>query len=80
MSVARKGAHDVALIRPMNEDDLAFQISSAKTLPALMVTVAPENVTLKQVEALSKAGALVSLGHTDADFAICAAYAHVRNR
>lgn len=74
LSVARKGAHDAALIRPMEQDDLDALLAAARTLPVLMVTVAPENVTRTQVEALSAAGVVVSLGHTDADFDTCCRY------
>ncbi len=62
----RKGAHDPALIRPMEEADLKRLLRAAERLPALMVTVAPENVTLNQIAVLTAAGAVVSLGHTDA--------------
>ncbi len=75
LSVARKGAHDAALIRPMDEPDLAALIAAAAELPCLMVTVAPEAVTEQQVAALHEAGVLVSLGHSDADFATCQQYA-----
>ncbi len=61
----RKGAHDPALIRPMTEDDLAVLVAAAGRLPALVVTVAPEAVTRAQVAALTAAGAVVSLGHSD---------------
>ena len=61
----RKGAHDPALIRPMTEDDLAVLVAAAGRLPALVVTVAPEAVTAAQVAALTAAGAVVSLGHSD---------------
>ncbi len=61
---ARKGAHDAALIRPMTAQDLSMLCDAAQNLPALMVTVAPENVTLAQIRALSEAGVIVSLGHT----------------
>jgi N-acetylglucosamine-6-phosphate deacetylase len=74
LSVARKGAHDPALIRPMTDADLARLVEAAEALPALMVTVAPENVTEAQVAALAEAGAVVSLGHTDADFETCMRY------
>lgn len=74
LSIARKGAHDAALIRPMEDSDLATLLSAAEALPALKVTVAPENVTESQVEMLSKAGVLVSLGHTDADYSTCRRY------
>ncbi|EEW26517.1 N-acetylglucosamine-6-phosphate deacetylase [Rhodobacter ferrooxidans] len=61
----RKGAHDPALIRPMQAEDLARLCDAAKALPALMLTVAPESVTPEQIAALAAAGAVVSLGHSD---------------
>lgn len=74
LSVKRKGAHDAALIRPMTGADLALLLEAAGKLPALMVTIAPESVTTEQVRALADAGIVVSLGHTDADFASCMDY------
>ena len=74
LSIARKGAHDEALIRHMEREDLHMLLSAAEALPFLKVTVAPENVTEEQVQALSGAGVLVSLGHTDADFSTCQRY------
>ncbi|MGR3617446.1 MAG: N-acetylglucosamine-6-phosphate deacetylase [Paracoccaceae bacterium] len=75
LSIARKGAHDPDLIRPMDDIDLENLCDAAQTLPALLLTIAPENVTLDQVDTLSKAGAILSLGHTDADFDTCMTYA-----
>ncbi|SFL19181.1 N-acetylglucosamine-6-phosphate deacetylase [Shimia haliotis] len=74
LSVARKGAHDAALIRKMEDADLAELLSAADKLPALMVTVAPETVSVAQVQALHEAGIVVSLGHTDAPFDTCMDY------
>ena len=74
LSVARKGAHDPALIRPMEKDDLEALLAAAEALPLLKITVAPENVTEDQVSTLSRAGVLVSLGHSDADFETCCRY------
>ncbi len=74
LSIARKGAHDAALIRPMTHEDLQTLVQAAATLPVLKVTVAPENVTEEQVAALARADVLVSLGHTDADFDTCRRY------
>lgn len=74
LSLARKGAHDPSLIRPMTDDDLATLIDAAGRLPRLMTTVAPENVTRDQVRAMARAGILVALGHTDTDYATCLAY------
>ena len=75
LSLARKGAHDPALIRRMTEDDLAALVDAAGRLPLLMMTIAPENVTLDQARALAQAGVLLSLGHTDTDYDTCLAYA-----
>lgn len=61
----RKGAHDPALIRPMDEDDLTRLCDAAGRLPALMVTLAPEAATPQQIATLSGAGVIVSLGHSD---------------
>ncbi|MDX0978351.1 N-acetylglucosamine-6-phosphate deacetylase [Sinorhizobium medicae] len=75
LSVARKGAHDPALIRRMEDDDLAEILGCAKALGRLMLTVAPENATKEQVRALADAGVVVSLGHTDVDYDTARAYA-----
>ncbi|MEZ5779677.1 MAG: N-acetylglucosamine-6-phosphate deacetylase [Paracoccaceae bacterium] len=73
LSLARKGAHDPALIRPMEADDLSFLIGAVRRVERLMVTVAPENVTDAQISALAAAGVVVSLGHTDAGYDRCRA-------
>lgn len=73
LSLARKGAHDPDLIRPMGEGDLRFLIDAARRLPRLLVTLAPESVSNAQIAALAKAGVIVSLGHTDAGFETCRA-------
>jgi N-acetylglucosamine-6-phosphate deacetylase len=74
LCAARKGAHDPALIRPMGQDDLEALLLAKAALPVLMVTVAPENVTVEQVAMLAHAGILVSLGHSDADYDTCCRY------
>ncbi|AKS46634.1 N-acetylglucosamine 6-phosphate deacetylase [Octadecabacter temperatus] len=71
LCVARKGAHDPALIRPMTDDDLSVLLDAATRISNIIVTVAPENVTLTQIKAMSQAGIVVSLGHTDADTNTC---------
>ncbi|WP_374301020.1 N-acetylglucosamine-6-phosphate deacetylase [Paracoccus sp. (in: a-proteobacteria)] len=63
----RHGAHDPALIRPMEANDLARLCKAARALPVLMVTLAPEAATPDQIATLSRAGIIVSLGHTDCD-------------
>ncbi|HET9069403.1 MAG TPA: N-acetylglucosamine-6-phosphate deacetylase [Amaricoccus sp.] len=69
----RKGAHDPRLIRPMDTDDLAFLVEAAGRLPALVVTLAPASATPAQIRALAEAGAVVSLGHSEATAAEAAA-------
>ena len=69
LALARKGTHDPALIRPMDEADLARLVAAAETLPNLLCTVAAETVTPAQIGALSAAGAVVSIGHSDAGYA-----------
>ena len=49
LSLARKGAHDPKLIRPMTEADEAALIAARKHLPVLLTTVAPESVDPQQV-------------------------------
>jgi N-acetylglucosamine-6-phosphate deacetylase len=68
LSVARKGAHDPDLIRPMEDDDLDRLVAAARRLPALMVTVAPESVNPQQIAGMAGAGIHVSLGHTDCSY------------
>lgn len=73
LSLARKGAHDPALIRPMTADDLGFLLDAARKLPRLLLTIAPESVDTEQIFAMANAGIVVSLGHSDAGFDACRA-------
>lgn len=66
LSKDRKGAHDPALIRSMSDADLDLLLAAANSLPSLMVTLAPESVKSGQIRALRDAGAVVSLGHSQA--------------
>jgi N-acetylglucosamine-6-phosphate deacetylase len=68
LSVRRHGAHDPALIRPMEADDLDFLTKAKSDLRTLVVTVAPESVSPGQIAELSKAGVIVSLGHSDCSY------------
>jgi len=65
LSIAKKGAHDAALVREMTENDAALYCDAAHRLPNLMITVAPESVSPRQISRLAKAGVIVSIGHTD---------------
>lgn len=75
LSLTRKGAHDPKLIRKMEDADLKALVAAVGAMPVLLTTVAPESVGLEQVEALAKAGVIVSLGHTDTSHATAIAYA-----
>ena len=65
LSLARKGAHDPSLIRPMEQQDLDRILSYRSSAGVLMTTLAPENVSPDQVKTLADAGVLISIGHTD---------------
>jgi len=73
LSIARKGAHDPALIRPMEEADLERTVAARKGLEALLTTLAPENASNAQIARLAAAGVTVSLGHSDSGYATAAA-------
>jgi N-acetylglucosamine-6-phosphate deacetylase len=68
LSIARKGAHDPALIRPMEEPDLARLVEAADTMPVLLTTVAPETVPRGQIARLVGNGVRVSIGHSDSAY------------
>jgi len=68
LSIARKGAHDPALIRPMEQADVERTVAARKGLEALLMTLAPENATNEQIAALHAAGVTVSLGHSDCGY------------
>jgi len=75
LSISRKGAHDPKLIRPMDDADQAAIIAARQALPALLTTVAPETVGPERIKALAQAGVVVSLGHSDATYALARAAA-----
>jgi N-acetylglucosamine-6-phosphate deacetylase len=70
LAVSRKGAHDPALIRPMEEADLQALVEARKRLPNLLVTVAAETVRPDQIRRLADAGIVVSIGHSDAPYPV----------
>ncbi|MDV7142300.1 N-acetylglucosamine-6-phosphate deacetylase [Tropicimonas sp. TH_r6] len=71
LAATRKGAHAAEFLRPMDNDDLEMLARAAETLPALLLTVAPEVVSPEEIAALTGAGAVVSLGHSDAEYDMC---------
>jgi N-acetylglucosamine-6-phosphate deacetylase len=74
LSLARKGTHDPKLIRAMEPADLDALLACAYVFPAILTTIAPENVTPEQVRTLVDAGYIVSLGHTDCAYATAISY------
>lgn len=75
LSLARKGAHDPQLIRPMDADDEAALLKARAEMPVLLTTIAVESVTPQQVRTLADAGITVSLGHTDTSYRTALDYA-----
>ena len=68
LALSRKGTHDPSLIRPMDEDDLQRLCAAARALQNLLCTVAAETVPPEQIARLVEAGAIVSIGHSDAGY------------
>ncbi len=66
LSVARKGAHDPKLIRPMEEADIERLTSTG--IDHVLTTVAAETVPPAQIARLAIAGLTVSIGHSDASY------------
>ena len=62
LALARKGAHDPLLIRPMEESDIERLIEARRRLPNLLTTVAAEVVHPHQIARLTAAGVVVSVG------------------
>lgn len=73
LSKARKGAHDPALIRPLNDADVDMLLDS--TIENLLLTVAAENASPRLIKRLIEGGVTVSLGHSDAAFDVVMAAA-----
>ncbi len=62
----RKGVHNDEFIRPA--EDKFIDLISDRNLGAVLVTLAPETVSLDFIRALCKTGAIVSAGHTAATY------------
>jgi N-acetylglucosamine-6-phosphate deacetylase len=65
LSPARKGAHLPELMRPVEDSDIRTFIRAKEAIGTLLVTMAAEQVTDRQVQALAEGGVIVSLGHSD---------------
>ncbi len=72
LSIARKGAHDPALIRPFSSNDLQRLIHARSGMPCLLTTVAAETVLPEEIAEIVEAGIVVSIGHSDAPYQLVA--------
>lgn len=68
-AMAKRGAHDPAMVRPMEPGDIARIRRGMAGAGHVLVTVSPGAVSAAQVAELVAAGVQVSLGHTDTDAA-----------
>ena len=66
LAPGKRGVHDAARLRPLNEGDLAW-LSSLTDLKVVL-TVAPEVVSCEQIARLREAGIVISGGHSQASF------------
>ncbi|MDM9621292.1 N-acetylglucosamine-6-phosphate deacetylase [Rhizobium sp. S96] len=65
LAPARKGAHLAELMRPVEDKDVKALVAARQSIGTLLVTMAAEQVTARQVRELSEAGVTVSIGHSD---------------
>ncbi|MBD8065124.1 N-acetylglucosamine-6-phosphate deacetylase [Devosia sp. PTR5] len=68
LSLSRRGAHDSRLIRPMQEADIVRLERARSELDHIVVTLAAETVPPETIARLTRAGIVVSLGHSDATY------------
>ncbi len=66
LNVAKKGIHSVDYIRPSDDNMVEFLCENADLITK--VTLAPEHNDPAHIERLSKAGIVVSIGHTNATY------------
>lgn len=69
LSLAKKGCHSPALIRPIGEAEMTLYADAVAALGCCMVTLAPETVEPADIARLVALGVRVSLGHSNADVA-----------
>lgn len=72
LSIDKKGAHNANYIRSLNEEEMALY--TRQDLGKVMVTLAPESVSLAQVSQLKAAGVTLALGHSNSHFNIAQQY------
>lgn len=66
LSTEKKGTHSADYIRPISDDE--WTIFSRQDLGKVIITLAPENVSISDIKRMVKLGITVCLGHTNADF------------
>ncbi len=66
LSVAKKGTHCEDYIRAISDDE--WQVLSRQDIGQVIVTLAPETVSPKDIKRMVDLGIKVCLGHTNADF------------
>jgi N-acetylglucosamine-6-phosphate deacetylase len=66
IAVARRGTHAENLVRPLDEATIAIVRRLRDAGIVVMITLAPEAATHRQIAVLAEMGAIVSLGHTGA--------------
>ncbi|WP_114943906.1 N-acetylglucosamine-6-phosphate deacetylase, partial [Microvirga calopogonii] len=67
ISPERKGVHNPAFIRPIEDEDIA--ILTSLTEGRTLVTLAPERTGMEAIARLAASGVLVCAGHTAGDYA-----------
>ncbi len=73
LALARKGAHDPALIRPLTDRDVGDLLDSG--IATVLLTLAAETVSPAQIRRLTAGGVVVSIGHSDASYDVIIAAA-----
>lgn len=66
LAQARKGIHNGALFRSLDENDMALLCAPRRGV--VMLTLAPEHVATDAIRCLANAGVIVVAGHTAADY------------
>ncbi len=66
LAKARKGAHDPVQIRPMTDADVGLLLAAG--IKTMLLTVAADNASPRQIRRLVDGGVTVSIGHSDASY------------
>ncbi|MEM9969662.1 MAG: N-acetylglucosamine-6-phosphate deacetylase, partial [Pseudomonadota bacterium] len=71
LSLEKRGTHAAEHIRPLDDHTVAIVAKLRDAEVPVMVTLAPEGATPDQIGHLTKLGAIVSIGHTNATAEDC---------